>query len=202
MQQKQLERTRRGTHTLYHHSLKCEQSFWCESGLEADYLLTLEFDDDVDAFVTQPLSIQWHDGDRIRRYTPDVLVWRKDRREFIEVKPLEDVTPALRWKITRLDARCLERFGTRLRLVTEQDFLTGAKLANLKLLYGYKRIDLRSSCTDALAGLPSETTFAKLRAYARRSGLPEALPFALLAQGRYRFDPTQDLGDNTVVEAA
>lgn len=205
MRRKQLERALRGRHTRFHHSLKNQgRSFWCESNLEADFLLTAEFDDMIEAFVSQPLSIGWHDGQATRRYTPDVLVWRADgRREFLEIKPLELVTPEVRWKVTVLNRRFIERFDTPLKLVTESDFIKGSSLENLHLLYSYRRFDL-SPFSEALQALRStpEITLRELREEAGHAGLPAALPFAAIAHGHFRFNTAEPLSAETRLEAA
>lgn len=47
-----------------------------ESTLERDFLTLLEFNQSVDSFEVQPLTIHWVDGaNKERIYTPDVLVY-------------------------------------------------------------------------------------------------------------------------------
>ncbi|RRV03305.1 hypothetical protein EGJ28_24300 [Stutzerimonas xanthomarina] len=42
----------------YFYSLKNQNYCWCESMLERDALLVMEFDDDIERYKTQPISIQ------------------------------------------------------------------------------------------------------------------------------------------------
>lgn len=67
----------------YFYSLKNQCHCWCESMLERDALLLMEFDDDIVAYKTQPISIQYKDlQGNVRRYTPDYLFKRKSDGAF------------------------------------------------------------------------------------------------------------------------
>jgi hypothetical protein len=60
-----------------------------ESSLERDLLQLLEFDDYVESYCEQPVTIEYvHEG-VVRRYTPDVLVYyRSDLTVSAAIKPL------------------------------------------------------------------------------------------------------------------
>lgn len=66
-----------------------------ESSLERDFVYLLEFDDNVECFVDQPLTINYHDSKgSSRRYTPDFLVRYHDCQrhdELIEIKYYKDL---------------------------------------------------------------------------------------------------------------
>lgn len=205
MPKKQLQRYRSGKPVHYHHSIKNGRRYWCESLLERDYLLTLEFDPKVDAFLPQPLSIRWWDGTRWRTYTPDNLLWWKDgHREFVEVRPEAKLNPEQRWKLDQLHHRCRQRFGVPLRLATDREIRAGETVNNLQRLYPYRRFDL-SPYTEAIADIRSRlpsTTLQALKDEIEAQGLQGAMAFALLAHRVYAWESAEQLSPETHVEAA
>jgi len=54
-----------------------------ESWLEREFLYSLELCDEVESYQEQPVSIFYKDGDRMRYYTPDVLIIFKNRTVVI-----------------------------------------------------------------------------------------------------------------------
>ena len=49
-----------------------------ESQIEGDFLVKLDLDPDVIDIEVQPFTITYHDESRRRKYTPDMLVTRRD----------------------------------------------------------------------------------------------------------------------------
>ncbi|CAM4042017.1 TnsA-like heteromeric transposase endonuclease subunit [Deinococcus marmoris] len=61
-----------------------------ESGLERLRMQFLDFDAGVATFAAQPFTLEWSEGHKIRRYTPDLLIIRPGRTRLVEdVKPLK-----------------------------------------------------------------------------------------------------------------
>lgn len=75
-----------------------------ESTLERDFITLLEFSSEVEGFEVQPVAVEWTEGNKQRRYTPDVLAhytsnserpatlfevkYRSDlKRHWVELKP-------------------------------------------------------------------------------------------------------------------
>ena len=58
-----------------------------ESTLEEDFYVLLRFNPLVASFETQPVTVEWRDGEgKIRRYTPDALAhYRKDLKESVDL---------------------------------------------------------------------------------------------------------------------
>jgi hypothetical protein len=70
-----------------------------ESALERDFVLLVTFLDAAATVTSQPITIAFEDGVRLRRYTPDFRVeWSCGRSELVEVKYRAD----LRAQWTRL----------------------------------------------------------------------------------------------------
>jgi len=103
-----------------------------ESTLERDFLTQLEFSPYVRNFEAQPVTLRWHDAERERRYTPDVLVYFKAQHGIEptpllrEVKYRSDLRE--QWLDLKPTFRAAVRFaraqGWRFKLVTEAEIRT------------------------------------------------------------------------------
>lgn len=117
-----------------------------ESTLERDFLTRLEFSPHVRAFEAQPVTLRWPDGERERRYTPDVLVHFKARHGakptplLCEVKYRSDLRE--QWLDLKPKFRAAIRFaraqGWRFKLVTEAEIRT-PYLDNARFLLPFVR---------------------------------------------------------------
>ena len=185
----------------YFYSLKNQCYCWCESMLERDALLVMEFDDDIAAYKTQPISIQYKDlQGNIRRYTPDYLFKRKSDGEFgfREVKMAEFVSENLNKKVALINRRLRRDYGSELKIITDREIRVGYTVANLKVLYSYRRICIDPSDTDRiLRGLPREFKYGDLISFAKMLDLKNTMPLALLAHGVLSFDKTSPLLSET-----
>ncbi|WP_208948284.1 TnsA endonuclease N-terminal domain-containing protein [Segnochrobactrum spirostomi] len=107
-----------------------ERQLHYESKLERDFLIFLEIDHEIEAVVTQPITIDIFVDGRRRRYTPDVLaIWWDDvyfpygkRRVIFEVKPrsvlkkdYEKLAPKYRAAKAYFEAR-----GVGFRVITDR----------------------------------------------------------------------------------
>lgn len=155
-----------------------------ESMLEHDFLTLLEFDERVELFAAQPITIRWEDDTGKHRYTPDVGVKYRDsacqrdlalRITFFEVKPrgvLKRDWQSLRPRFKAMIAWTLER-DMRFHLITEREIRT-PYLENARFLLRYRRdrmprnIDLDAHrqwrVREALYGLKTSTPRDLLKA--------------------------------------
>lgn len=108
-----------------------------ESRLELARILLADFDPDVVAVTAQPFQVRAHDGDRMRRHVPDLLLVHADAGvSMVDVK-----AP------TRLqDSRTQEQFSWMRRVCSGQGWAfeawSGADpvlLDNVRFLAGYRR---------------------------------------------------------------
>lgn len=113
-----------------------------ESSLERDFLILLEYDEDVVDFVTQPLTIDYVNEGQQRRYTPDVMVYYKDepRRQpsLCEIKysgELVEKADELKRKFDAANEYSLLN-GYQFRVFTEKEIRTD-RLSNIKFLSSY-----------------------------------------------------------------
>lgn len=112
-----------------------------ESALERDFVARISLLHPTASIISQPLTLRFRDGARMRRYTPDFLVrWSNGRSRLIEVKYRADLR--LRWEEycpAFLAARAWARdHGAVFRVVTERH-VRDAALDNAKRLLPLRR---------------------------------------------------------------
>lgn len=131
-----IRRGRFGRNTIYFPSIKNNAQLVCESALEADYCIWLEWDSDVTAFYPQPYTFRWIDQQEKMRYTPDFYVIHlTSANHFTEVKPDFDRT-SKKFKLT-LDSFMVheEHQDVHLKLADRISIQQPIRLHNLKILY-------------------------------------------------------------------
>lgn len=129
-----------------------------ESLLEKEYMMLLDFDDEVESFEEQPVNISVPGVSK--GYTPDVLVrfhtnaaTGQIRKPFLtEIKHTDDLKKNAEKYAPKFAAAALyatER-GWQFGLTTEKEIRT-VRLANLKFLREYRNIDPgKENCTHIL----------------------------------------------------
>lgn len=194
---------RTGSLTGHHPSRKMGATISFESLLESDGIAVLETDPDVVAYWTQPETMTWREPDgRVRRYTPDVLVQMRSRREYREIKPATRLRrdPSLAGRRGRIEAECRARGATHV-VWTDADIRREPRLSNARAIIAARRTPIRSPADERLlACAGAASTVAEL---ARVSGVPveAALRGAirLAAHGRLVLDLEGTLGPTTSI---
>jgi len=134
---RKLEKTSRVKPTIAFYSYLNSAMMFCESKLEMDALMKLEFDDSVESYVTQPTSYAYRVNGRLTRYTPDILVKYKDGHfVFVEVKPFAR-TQSERFiaKHNRLVQMFNDTIGHPFELWTCRDIRKAKRIPNFEQLY-------------------------------------------------------------------
>ena len=185
----------------YFYSLKNQSYCWCESMLERDALLVMEFDDDIERYKTQPVSIQYKNAfGKVCRYTPDSLFKRKSSGGFVfrEIKMSNRVNEELKAKFALINRQIMKSYDSRLEIITDSEIRVGNRIDNLKVLYSYRRVDInQSDAIEIMKALPQEHCYSELVDCAKRLGSPDVTPLALLAHGYLSFDTTSPLVGST-----
>ena len=125
-------------------SQKTNRSQHFESALERDYLLLLEWDETVEDYGVQPLTIYYENNGRATRYTPDVVVYYlpeiKRKPVLIEIKYEAELLEKQDHYAARFKAadEYAAYNGYEFRIVTDKMIRTDY-LYNLKFLNGYQR---------------------------------------------------------------
>jgi hypothetical protein len=125
-----------------------------ESALERDFVTLVRFADAAQHITAQPVTIEFRDPRRLRRYTPDFLVrWADGQTELIEVKYQADLRHLGKQLKSRFVAarHWAQEHGARFRVATERSIRT-PRLSNAQRL-----LPLRNAWLDPEAALQVRT---------------------------------------------
>lgn len=156
-------------------SSKTNVSQHFESTLERDFLTLLEYDDKVDDYGVQPITIHYENKGRAARYTPDMLVYFKShvarKPLLVEIKYFADLKKdieLLKPKFRAADIYAREN-GLEFNVLTEADIRT-AYLINVKFLSKYCIGTIAIHHTEAILNL------IKIADIATPTGLLDCFP--------------------------
>jgi len=125
--------------TGYFPSLKLERTVAFESTLERDLIYLLEFLPRVLSFEEQPLTLEYGDNGKTRRYTPDFKVVTRSGTLLLECKPLGQVSDVQQQAKFNAAREVRSRWGWRFGVVTEHDLRGGPFLKNVQKISYYAR---------------------------------------------------------------
>lgn len=166
-----------------HVSRKTESIHRFESALERDYLIRLEFDDEVSSYVTQPITIHYSHEDNYLRYTPDMLVYFNEelnRKPLLcEVKYEAELIEKQTEYEVKFDAarKYAKENGYQFQTVTEKQIRT-VYLENLKLLCRYHDKEIEPKYARYIQSLLKRESFIEIEAVA---GTESERPYLLNA---------------------
>jgi len=165
-----------------------------ESVLERDFVTRTSLLDPTASIISQPLTLRFRDGARVRRYTPDFLVrWGNGRSRLIEVKYRADLR--LRWDEYRpafSAARAWAREqGATFRIATERH-IRDAALDNAKRLLPLRRAPFDSEAAARILGVirdqATPTFESALRGVPIRRQAALSALWRLIARGAVHVD--------------
>ena len=151
-----------------------------ESLLEKDYMLLLEFDDAVEGFDEQPVTIpvpgvaRGYTPDILVRFFPDTATGQPRSPELTEVKSLDDLRRNKDKYAPKFAAaeEYVRELGWTFNIKTEKDIRT-QRLANIKFLREYRNIEPgEDDCAQVLSlalSLNGKAILPDLLAALRRS---------------------------------
>jgi hypothetical protein len=154
---RKLPRTSRIMNISHFYSVKNRKAIYCESKIERDALLTLEFDGNIDAYTSQPFSITYELNDKEVRYTPDTLVQTHSGDFYlIEVKPFYAFQLEKNMqKFAHLQSLFHEKYQRELRLMSCRDIYIDVQIPNLDVLYRFKRLKVTQEVEQLFKELPN-----------------------------------------------
>jgi hypothetical protein len=139
-----------GRHTGKIHSFTIKATLAWESTLERDALLLLDFDAEVTEILVQPQRITLAADTDTQQYTPDFLITRSGKQEYIEVKFLAHLQdPATLEKLERARAWA-EKERANFRVISE-DIRDGELLNNVNELRRLTRLAVSPSTKQNVA---------------------------------------------------
>jgi hypothetical protein len=138
-----------------------------ESTLERDLFILLNWNSRVDSFLSQPVTIDYDDGTKKRKYTPDVLIRYANKNRpplLVEVKHRKDLKKdwaELKPKF-RAAIHYAKQHGMRFKIMTEVEIRTQL-LKNIIFLEPFSKFervehdDVSLRITDTMAVLRQST---------------------------------------------
>lgn len=185
----------RSKHTINFYSAKNGCHIWCESFLERNYALMLEYDESVRQYASQPESFSVFG----RRYSPDFLVeYVSGYAEYVEVKHTrymddeffdrQQLRKQVIHQVTQLE----------LLLVSELD-IDPVEIENYDLLMGYKALDV-SHILSEITKISKKVKLSRLETLVSSlSGGSQALAWALVSQQYFYFDTSKPFNAETTL---
>ncbi|HEV2864651.1 MAG TPA: TnsA endonuclease N-terminal domain-containing protein [Pyrinomonadaceae bacterium] len=197
-------------------SLKAGRPVWWESLLERDLVHLLEIDPDVVTYSEQPFRVLYSFEGKIRRYTPDFLVERKNKWQVVEVKSKEKASSEA-FRLFRLstepeilkharkfmaddDKRVCEFV-----VATEDKIRVQPRLENVKILRGYARTPFLPGQAVLCRKFLRENegaSIADLVATLSDKGVTLPVVYSLIYHGTLAIDFNSPLDPRSVVRSA
>ena len=187
---------RRNKHVINFYSNKNECHIWCESFLERDYALLLEFDESVQSFSSQTEYFNVFG----KRYTPDFCVlYASGLTEYVEVKHTTFLDDAFFEAHALRQHSIYQETRSCLKLFSENEICVPS-LDNLRLLNRYRQLDVK----HILPLLNLKTKKMKFKALenaiSRLDGASRAHAWGLVAQHYFVFDNSSPITPDTVIQ--
>ena len=186
---------RRNKYVFNFYSNKNFCHIWCESVLESNYALSLEFDSSVTSYCSQPEHFDVYG----KRYTPDFLVqYKSGLCEYIEVKHTCYMDEFFFRKHTLRQECVYALTKCTLKLISEKDIHVVA-VNNLRMLKRY--LDISVIHLLEKVGSRKTITFEHLKNAVKK--IHNATPvdaWALVAQQYFLFDITKPLNDDVTLQ--
>lgn len=176
-----------------------------ESKLERDFIYLLEFDPDVVSYREQPMRIIYALNGKQRRYTPDFLVLRKEKKQLIEVKPKAKVLKGNNQQRFRIIAEICSARGYEFKLATECEIRVQPRLYNIKLFWKYARTPIYPQhqiyCKEVFDSRQVIRLGELIRAF-ESEGFGRQVVFAMMYHKLLTIDLMQSINSNSLIGLA
>jgi hypothetical protein len=183
-------------------SIKTGEVHRTDSILEMDHLFCLDFDPEVTGFKSHPFTLIYVLDGKRRRYTPDVLVHRGDRKQVVEVKPKMKAMLPRYLLLFRTVAPILHARGFEFTLVTSDVIQQQPRLDNLKILWKYARTKFEPAhqvlCHEFFQTREAAALVEITKFFAGRN-IPVQIVYSLLFWQVLTFDLAQPLGPSSLI---
>lgn len=180
-------------------SMKLGRMVECESILEGDVVLLLEYSPGVLSYQEQPALIHYWDGERMRAYFPDFEALLSDgSRVHLEIKPSKKLSKPKIAEKYRAIASHYKQTPTQFRIVTELECQREPLRSNLRRL-SYVRTKLTAEVLPMRAELVRLLGQMPITLATSEMILGAELTQRLLAQGYLHCDLAAEITPNTLV---
>jgi len=209
MNGKQLAGYQWGNATRYIYSHKNGQHVWLNGGFEVQVALSFEFDDNIQRYKSQPVSIAYRNkNERLCRYTFDFLTESFARRKPFNFHEAKQQRFAEKPKALELFRNVRNHLSKTVKIpfivTTENDIAQGQLLTNYKRIYHYKRIPALSYASKSQLSKWMGKTFNlnDFRDCLRSKNFAEPISFSFLAHQLVRGDLSEPICDEMLLELA
>lgn len=180
-------------------SMKLGRMVECESILEGDVVLLLEYSPGVLSYQEQPTLINYWDGEQMRAYFPDFEALLSDgSRTHLEIKPSKKLTKPKIAEKYRAIATHYSQTSIQFRIVTELECQREPLHSNLRRL-NYLRTKLMKEPLLPLADLTRRLGQMPITLATSEMILGAEMTQRLLASGRLYCDLSAAIGPDTLV---
>lgn len=186
-------------------SIKCGELMYCESTLERDRLLHLEFDNEVTYYEAQPDTFPYEmDSGRTSEYTPDICVHRGDQSHIEEIKPDKLYQKPKTFRKYAAINRMFLMKGTDFRIITDVDIYSGYNVQNYLFLYRFLGEPIPHSLLNKFQSefASFHCSLCEIRALLSEKKFPVYTSNLLLAHGYIKFNHKKPINPDLEVYAA
>ncbi|MBU2847291.1 hypothetical protein HF925_01590 [Acidithiobacillus ferriphilus] len=188
-------------------SVKMRKAIWWESQLERDYCYFLEYDRDVIAYRSQPITISYRFEDKVLQHTPDFEIIRRDLDlpQYAEVKPDDEAIKDEFIRLHRARTAYFHVRGHEYILRTGSQLREGHQLKNIKLLHRYVQAPFDPVLMDRLRqGIPTQSSFSFLELvdHCRMYEADLSICYALMYRGEIAFNLAEPIAPDMRVTTA
>ena len=185
-------------------SLKNLNVVMCESTLEFDACFHLEYSPEISKFESQPTGIEYQDGPRVRRYTPDFKITKENNAvEWLEVKPYKVLRSNTFKQEFELKRNAYRQNNENLILVTDKQIRVKPLLSNLQLLHRYADIYVGNLQKEILLSIQlakQQTVFNIALQFGLRVGECIAICAHMISKGLLLTDlENENLSENSIM---
>jgi len=142
----------------------------------------------ADAWQEQPCVLEYHQGEKIHRYTPDLLVVWGARHEVVEIKAdAEADLPENQARFTLIRALLTEH-GYHFRLWKKSEICAEPRLANAGLILRYRSVDIPAVDRERIRRAFSQTPEIRLHTFRETPGITVQSVLRLVLEGALHID--------------
>jgi hypothetical protein len=142
----------------------------------------------ADAWQEQPCILEYHQGEKIHRYTPDLLVVWGARQEVVEIKAdAEADLPENQARFTLIRALLAEH-GYHFRLWKKSEICAEPRLANVGLILRYRSVEVPVVEHERIRLTFYKTPEIRLHTFRERPGITVQSVLRLVLEGALHID--------------
>jgi hypothetical protein len=164
---------------------KLSQMVRCDSCLEKDFFIQLDFDPAVIAWRAHPFQISYLYKGRLRRYTPDALVLRRKVSGMVyQVVEVTSIYLLAKDEVARtleVGERLCSDKGWEYRVVTEREIRSGHFLENIKRIRRYRSqrppLQYHLAIRESLSSMGGQASIVDLADAVRSLNTDRIIPY-------------------------